>query len=322
MGALKVSEWLWQSARLRVLKERLQSTPPETIILRTRARSTYQSARRQFQVSGGEAEGRESHEAFAGFCESITLSLQAAGLHIESRPPSEIDGVEPNSASLLREAITGEEELQRVQLFLAAQDVQSSRDTLPCTQLELQALQELAAALVEKGDSDARGVEAVWFARGLRVLVPILGALVMTVVLGAALKQAQLNRETMVPWRASSLLPGHACESPRQGCFHDHYFFHTREQQGPWIEFDLEGMPPVAQLVIQNRSDCPGCSERAVPLVVEVSDDRLKWLEVARRESDFVTWQAGFPPSPARWLRLRSQRRTALHLKQVRIVTP
>ena len=69
---------------------------------------------------------------------------------------------------------------------------------------------------------------------------------------------------------------------------------------------------------VKNRGDC--CGERAVPLVVEVSDDRKRFREVARRGEDFQFWSAEFEPVTARYVRLRSPVSTTLHLRQVSVL--
>jgi hypothetical protein len=69
---------------------------------------------------------------------------------------------------------------------------------------------------------------------------------------------------------------------------------------------------------VRNRRNC--CSERAVPLVVEVSTDNEHWLEVTRNEQDFSEWKGSFAPVQARWVRLRVPRKTVLHLRRVRVL--
>ena len=58
---------------------------------------------------------------------------------------------------------------------------------------------------------------------------------------------------------------------------------------------------------------------RAAPLVVELSSDRSAWTKAAQRDTSFVTWTAQFPPTTARYVRLRVARRTFLHLENVSI---
>ena len=94
-------------------------------------------------------------------------------------------------------------------------------------------------------------------------------------------------------------------------------FFHTTEQPSPSITFDLDRIVDVRAVTVVNRGDC--CDDRAVPLVVEVSEDQSTWREVARRTATFRRWEASFAPTAARWVRLRATRATRLHLESVAI---
>jgi hypothetical protein len=91
--------------------------------------------------------------------------------------------------------------------------------------------------------------------------------------------------------------------------------FHTETENDPWIEIDLGAPKKVIRVEVINRGDC--CADRAVPLVAEVSTDRMKWAQVARREEPFGTWKASFPARVARYVRLRAARHTVLHLQGV-----
>jgi hypothetical protein len=95
------------------------------------------------------------------------------------------------------------------------------------------------------------------------------------------------------------------------------YFFHTDEQDGPWIEIDLGASKTVRAFKIENRADC--CQERASPLVLETSVDGESWTFAARRRGMFSSWSGDFPARDARYVRLRSERKTSLHLRQVKI---
>lgn len=94
-------------------------------------------------------------------------------------------------------------------------------------------------------------------------------------------------------------------------------FFHTSDEFNPWVRYDLGEPTPVHRLLVKNRTDC--CSERAVPLVVEVSSDLVNWDTVARQTSNFETWEPSFPTVSARYVRLRLDRVGTLHLAKVRI---
>lgn len=180
-------------------------------------------------------------------------------------------------------------------------------------------LEHVAGRLLAEADRIRLGIERIWFERLLRVAVP----LVVLVLTGLGLlfwrAQSQISADTRFPWKTSSNGTNDGCRSPRQGCENDHYFFHTRAQNKPWIEFDLKSRPAVSGVTITNRTDCHECSARAVPLVVELAGDDKDFQTVAVRKDDFVTWTAQFPRQHARYLRLRVEKQTPFHLKQVRI---
>jgi hypothetical protein len=92
-------------------------------------------------------------------------------------------------------------------------------------------------------------------------------------------------------------------------------FFHTQDEDSPWIEYDL-GQPTVLHRVeVANRSDC--CGDRALPLVVEMSLDQNDWHEVARITEPFTVWKHSLDNPTARYVRLRVARHSTLHLAGV-----
>jgi hypothetical protein len=89
--------------------------------------------------------------------------------------------------------------------------------------------------------------------------------------------------------------------------------FWTGEEQNPWVEVDLGKPTAVAAVYVRNRGDC--CLDRAIPLIVELSDDHNAWREVVRREREFSEWEGRFSKQTARYVRLRIPRRSVLHLE-------
>jgi hypothetical protein len=119
------------------------------------------------------------------------------------------------------------------------------------------------------------------------------------------------------PWRASSSL--FVCNPAARECggAATAIFFHTREEQDPWVEIDLESVRRIGRVEVENRSD--GGAERAVPLILEVSNDGKSYRKVAERTRPFSTWNAKFESTDARYVRLRSPRKTMLHLERVSV---
>ncbi len=118
-------------------------------------------------------------------------------------------------------------------------------------------------------------------------------------------------------WRTSSTLASDGCTSPNQQC-RSRYFFHTDEDESPWVEIDLKRKRNFSTVRVLNRGD--GYPDRAIPLVIEVSNDQFKWQIVARRTKLFATWNAHFSTATARFVRLRVERKSFLHLQRILIL--
>jgi hypothetical protein len=114
------------------------------------------------------------------------------------------------------------------------------------------------------------------------------------------------------PWRASSKYA--ECHPERFDCggAKTGIFFHTNLENGPWVEIDLLAPTTFSSVSVRNRTDC--CQERAVPLILEASDDRTTWRELARHETVFSKWTPKFASTTARYVRLRVPRQSFLHL--------
>ncbi len=93
--------------------------------------------------------------------------------------------------------------------------------------------------------------------------------------------------------------------------------FHTNQENGPWVEFDLGAPVPIHVIEVHNRPDC--CQDRAVPLVAEISTDHVGWREVGHRDKEFSSWTAKFPRTVARYVRLRVPRHTYFGFEGVAI---
>lgn len=145
--------------------------------------------------------------------------------------------------------------------------------------------------------------------------VPLAGALVAVTVLALWPEKPDIARNK--PWQASSALA--QCNPEQAECAGTRTLirFHTKYQDNPWFEYDMQAPVQFSSMTIRNRGD--GNSERAVPLIVEVSDDRQTYREIARKKSDFSVWRPSFPAQQARYVRLRVPRSTFLHLEEVQV---
>ncbi|HYQ17176.1 MAG TPA: discoidin domain-containing protein [Polyangiaceae bacterium] len=90
--------------------------------------------------------------------------------------------------------------------------------------------------------------------------------------------------------------------------------FHTNDEVHPWVRYDFGSPRQLHSVSVENRTDC--CTERAVPLVVETSDDAKSWTERVRTDVPFVHWSSSLD-ARARYVRLRIDGRSILHLNEV-----
>ncbi len=93
--------------------------------------------------------------------------------------------------------------------------------------------------------------------------------------------------------------------------------FHTDFQEDPWLLIDLGSMHPIHEVIVYNRSDC--CTDRAVPMIIEVSPDGIRFTQVARKEEIFTRWDATFQSTQARFVRVKVKKKTFLHLAEVEV---
>jgi len=96
-----------------------------------------------------------------------------------------------------------------------------------------------------------------------------------------------------------------------------HLFFHTEEQANPWVILDLSSERRFHAISVINREDC--CQDRAVPLVVETSNDQKTWTKIAEKKEVFAIWTGEFSETSARYLRLSVPRTTVFHLEEVTV---
>jgi hypothetical protein len=164
-------------------------------------------------------------------------------------------------------------------------------------------------------------MDAVWFRRllvlGGLLLVGV--AMLAAVVFTRGWAEVRNDLAAGRPWRASSTYAVGGCKSPQQACSESaDYFFHTEEEDKPWVEIDLGATVSISSVRIDNRKDC--CLERAAPLLVEVSTNQKRFREVLRKDDTFKSWKGEFEPVRARYVRISATRRTALHLARVRVL--
>jgi hypothetical protein len=230
---------------------------------------------------------------------------------------------EPNPEALWTEAIASEfrfppERAAEVKkLFMTPQlGVVLAEHTEAEQDLAATALKHAAVVAIDVRERPLRALEALTLKALARIVLTVL---LLAGVVGAAIvfRPQKANIAAGKPWKASSSMFDCHPDQGECGGAKTRIFFHTREEQDPWIQYDLGTKTEVSGLRIENRQDGEG--GRAVPLVVEVSDNGTKFKEVARRDDEFSIWKPSFPTVSTRYVRLRVARKSMLHLDEVEI---
>lgn len=227
-------------------------------------------------------------------------------------PTDAADALARTPPALLAELIPDEPARERVRAALAAPqgDAVWARRTPAEQEQAFTELGALSTALLDRITLPRRRLQRARIRRvamGIGVIALAFAAQQITsaIQFGSSLTAGR-------SWRASSSLD--VCKPKEHWCADavTDIFFCTTDENNPWVEYDLGDRKTFTHVVVKNRSDC--CPDRAVPMVLEVSDDRTSWHEVARRDDTFSTWRAEFPATRARYARLRVLRRSILHL--------
>jgi hypothetical protein len=157
-------------------------------------------------------------------------------------------------------------------------------------------------------------------ARDVAIAWAVFAALAVALLAATAIVFGVFSRPNLAQgkrWTASSKFADCDPVAKRCGGVPTAVFFHTNEEENPWFEYDLGAPLSFSSLTIMNRSDA--VQDRAVPLVVEISNDRKSYREIARRTSVLDVWEPSFAPVSARYVRLRVARRSFLHLDGVEV---
>jgi hypothetical protein len=156
-----------------------------------------------------------------------------------------------------------------------------------------------------------------WLRTSSRRARLVVGLGVVVLLTGATLRWVEPDLADGKPWQASSAwgsFPGSGVmrgDAPLDGRFH------TTEEDNPWVRLDLGAVQRVHAVRIENRTNC--CRERALPLAIELSVDGERWKLVGYRRLLFDTFMQQFPSSEARYVRLRVDRRSLLHLRRISV---
>ncbi len=313
--------WFWRGKQLRQLRHDTASRSPEQHALAKQAALLFELGERAVHPS--------ERLPVPGTAAAVELYRQSAYFAVRALEP-EATATAPSADSpwqslstalqnRLAEAGTSPSELEAL--------VERTTFTEPWSlneeQRSLRAalMSRVARVLLDEVEWRARARDALWIQRLLRIgmLFVLVGGSVGLVHYARDRTEHADDLAYNKPWRASSTMSGVGCNSPIQKCADSpDFFFHTLEESAPWVEIDLGRPVRIGTVRIDNRRDC--CFDRATPLLVEVSNDQQTFREVSRRAKSFTSWRATFPPTEARYVRVKSPARTMLHLSQIRVL--
>lgn len=314
----RLLEWFWRGAAIEEWQRSTQLSGDRSPEFAARSRLNADLARVAATTAEplGEAVGCELYRQAVYWALCALAPVSDANTVYSDRIWASLDD------ELLRPLAATAEERQVLRGWLGAGDfvvfaaLSGSEQATCCT-----AFHALNEALLTRFAESHRGLLAIRQQRAFRLgaLLAFMAALLVCVMMVRARIARGGDLAFGAEWRISSNYGSGGCSSPDQECDgKTGWFFHTAENDSaPWVEFDLSGSKSVSTVVVENRDDC--CSERDVPLVVEVSDDQQHWHSVAKRREEFTTWRATFPVVQTRWLRLRLLHHGPFHLKSVRI---
>jgi len=275
-------------------------------------------------------EARERHRSEGGAylgaaCELYREAVHFTLLALAQQKPDETSGGPWQAAprELLMKSAGGEEELLELERLLGTPSFVEFA-TLTAREQEL-ATEKLARFALELAKTPMLSEPDVAELSRQRVLRSLGALLVVLVVVVIVLNQSERWRTARADlargrsWRASSEFVH--CNRSTKSCgeFRElEIFFHTLEESSPWLEIDLGAPRDFSRVMVRNRTDC--CRERALPLVIEVSNDQKHWTEVMRRTTVFSSWTAKFSRQRARFVRLRVAATSILHLEGVKVL--
>jgi hypothetical protein len=157
--------------------------------------------------------------------------------------------------------------------------------------------------------------------RGLRIArLSLVGAvaaalLMYAVVLLASPEDLALRRTATSSSKEWETEPSGAVDGVKNGRFG----FHSAEEDQPWLAIDLGGPCSIRKVKVYGRGDC--CHDQSIPLALEISDDGHTYRKIGERSEAFSEKEPWTveprPPLQARFVRLRTERRSFLVLSEV-----
>jgi hypothetical protein len=299
------TEWVVQKSALREARAAEIPRGDRRYRALCQARLLLEVARRVTELDEGSPPGSRPTVRL-GLCRQAAYWALLACRRDDAEPPSDLANAWSDAdPGRLRRAARDDVSLKTLKQLLADA---SRPDSLDVPEHEADRARDFVQALLDEIEAPRRRVERTLAKRWSRLAL-CAGLLVLA---GLGVRRLALGPNLLAdrPFRLSSSWSGCSEDAECQ-----RLLFHTDAEQDPWVDFDLGAPKTFHRLEVTNRTDC--CSDRTVPLVAEISDDRATWKEIGRRDAEFTTWLLKFSPEKARYLRLRIARNSTFHLKAV-----
>ncbi len=257
--------------------------------------------------------------ALSLYREAAHWALRAHAAQVDARGLAAAFDAVPRE--LLIAAAGGEDALAALRARLETSFVDAAAEPPANVERTARAAAAFVGALLSRAVDRHQQTELVLLERWLRTGIVLLTVGAVASVGGAMIHSALLGPDlaTDRPWTTSSA--GGPCDPRRRRCGSKQtwIFFHTKRERNPWYQVDLGARRAFSRVEIVNRREC--CKDKAVPLVLEVGNDGKSWKQIARRTEEFGEWIAVFPRQTARYVRLRVDRKSTLHLERVSVRT-
>jgi hypothetical protein len=212
------------------------------------------------------------------------------------------------------------EEFERAKHMLVASNP-LELDRLPPEEA-IRRIEELAVVARWLGHLvDARSPREIKTARVARVLAGAGAGLALLVNLGITLftpKNLAAHKVAVASSETQSTTASGAVDDSRTGAFG----FHSQLEESPWLTIDMGRAFAITRIKVFGRGDA-GPYDQSIPLALEASDNGTDYGQIALRAepfSDSDPWVVKpAPPLVARYLRLRTMRRSYLVLTEVEV---
>jgi hypothetical protein len=302
-----VWQWFWRGSELQSARQAQQEVPAQARLALARARTAQELAERALEPIDALRAGPSLPLSVSLFREAAYWALVAQN---DAPAPADLGAAfEQLPSEVLSFAAGGSEGLEQVRKALLLKSFRETAEDSPEQQRQdALALRAFVQALIDRQLGPERRIGRALVQRWVRLSVGALLLLALgitgVILIGNALRGPDLTEGKR--WHPSSTNPGVPKAERHE------YFFHTQEEDSPWVEYDLAKPTTFSVVEVYNRRDC--CPERAAPAAIEVSNDETHWKEVSRRTDSFSVWEAKFAPTTARYVRVRVLRRSILHL--------